>query len=181
MCSTPRRIGWPHVAHGLQREAREQGDQEGLQDLAAGEGGDDRGRDDAEQELLGALGLGDLRLTGLLDRVGDREARTRVDDVADDQADTERDQRHHREVGECDATYRADLRGLPYRADAQHDGAEDDRRDHHLDQVHEAGADRLQLDREVGGDQSDGDAEHHRDDHRDVEIVGAVPLAAWAW
>jgi hypothetical protein len=86
------------------------------------------------------------------------QAGTRLD-VADDQADGQRDRRHDQEVAEREAADLADLRGLADRADAEHDGAEDDRADHHLDQVDEAGAERLQLDREVGNEETDGDAE----------------------
>ncbi len=167
----------PGRAHGLQREAGEQGDEQGLQDRLRGEGGDDRGRDDAEQELGGVLGLGvDLRVPGVLDGVGDGEPGARLQDVADDKADAQRDQRHRQEVGHRDTADGADLGGLPYRADAQHDRAEDDRRDHHLDQVHEARSDGLQLHREAGRGQTHGDTEGDRDDHRDVEVVRAVPL-----
>jgi hypothetical protein len=60
------------------------------------------------------------------------------------------------------------------RSDAQHQGAEDDRRDHHLDQRDEARAQRLELDGEVGGHQAHRDACEHRGDHREVQIVRAV-------
>ena len=105
---------------------------------------------------------------------GEVEARAGVEQVADDQADGQRDRRHRQEVAERQAADLADLRGAGDRADAEHDRAEDDRRDHHLDQADEGGADRLELDGEVRGEQPDGDAEQHRDDHREVEVVGAV-------
>ena len=95
-----------------------------------------------------------------LDRLGQVQAAARLQDVADDQADGQRDRRHDHEVAEREPADGADLGGLAYRADAQHDRAEDDRRDHHLDQVHEAGAERLELDGEVGGGEAHGDAEH---------------------
>ena len=43
------------------------------------------------------------------------------------------------EVAQREAADLADLGGLRDRADAEHDRAEDDRRDHHLDQRDEAG------------------------------------------
>ena len=77
-----------------------------------------------------------------------------VDDVADDQADGQRDGRHDEEVAQRQAADLADLGRLADRADAEHDGAEDDRADHHLDQVDEAVAERLQLLGEAGDEQA---------------------------
>ena len=62
----------------------------------------------AEQEVDGALGrlrhAGAARLPQLLAQL---EAGAGVDDVADDQADRERERRHHEEVAEREATDRA--------------------------------------------------------------------------
>ena len=98
-----------------------------------------------------------------------------MDDVADDQPDGQRHRRHRQEVAEGQAADLADLGGLPDRADAQHDRAEDDRADHHLDQVDEAGAERLELLADVGGDEADHDAGEHGDDDGEIQVVGAVP------
>jgi hypothetical protein len=165
------------ATHGLQREAHEQRDQQRLEHLALGEGRDERGRDDPEQEVDGTLGGGlGLGVSDALHGLGQVHPAARVDDVADDQADGECHEGHGDEVAEREPADLADLGGLPYGADAEHDRAEDDRRDHHLDQAHEARADRLELLGEVRRGESHGDAEGHRDDHRDVEIVGTVPL-----
>ena len=62
------------------------------------------------------------------------EAGARLDDLADEDADEQRDGGDHLEVDQrlqADAT---DLLQVADRGDAVHDGAEDDRRDHHLDQ-----------------------------------------------
>ena len=80
------------------------------------------------------------------------------------------------EVGQGQAADLADLGRLPDGADAEHDRAEDHRADHHLDQVHERGAQRLERLTDVGGDQTDDDAEHHRGDHRDIEVMRAIFL-----
>ena len=50
-----------------------------------------------------------------------------------------------------------------------HDGAEDHRRDHHLDQGDEAVAERLQLLAEIGKEPADQDAERDRDQHLNIE------------
>ena len=68
------------------------------------------------------------------------------------------------------------LAALRDRADAEHERAEDDRLDHHLDQGDEGRADPLQADGEVGEDEADDGPEDDGDDHRDVEVVGAVAL-----
>jgi len=67
------------------------------------------------------------------------------------------------------------LGGLPDRADAQDVGAEDDRGDHHLDEVDEERPQPLQLDGEGGKEQADEDAEADGDEYGDVEVLGAVP------
>ena len=68
----------------------------------------------------------------------------------------------------------ADAGGLPDRADAEHQRAEDDRADHHLDQVHEPGAERFQLFGEVREEETDADPQQDGDHDGDVEEVGPV-------
>ena len=75
---------------------------------------------------------------------GDVQARARLEHVADDQPDDEGERRHDDEVEQRQPADLADLRRLADRPDAEHDRAEDDRADHHLDQVDEPGADRLE-------------------------------------
>jgi hypothetical protein len=55
--------------------------------------------------------------------------------------------------------------------------AEDDRRDHHLDEIHESRADGLQFDTHTGRDQAQHGARDRRDDHGDVEVMGVVSTA----
>ena len=133
------------LAHGLQGEADQQRHQQRLQHDLGGQRGEQRGRDDVQQELGGGQLLGGDRAGALLgDLGGDPQTLTGVDDVADHQTDGQRERRHRQEVDQGEAADLADLRGLADRADAQHDRAEDHRRDHHLDQVDEAGAERLE-------------------------------------
>ncbi|MGY3456185.1 hypothetical protein ACVWW5_001635 [Bradyrhizobium sp. LM3.4] len=58
-----------------------------------------------------------------------------------------------------------------------HHGAEDHRRDHHLDQRYEAVAERLQGLAEIGVEIADEHPEHDRDQNLDVEdlVPGLVP------
>ncbi len=172
-------------AHGLECEPAQQCHQQRLEHLAAGEGGDQCGRDDPEQELRRALGparLG-LRLTGAARRLGQLQPAAGLQEVADQQADGQRHRGHDHEVAEGESAHGADLGGLAHRADAQHDRAEDHGRDHHLDEVHEARAQRFELHGHAGCGEADHDAEQHRGDHRDVEIVRSVALgghdASW--
>jgi N-acetylmuramoyl-L-alanine amidase len=99
-----------------------------------------------------------------------------VQHVADDQADGQRDRRHDEEVAERQPPTLPTFAALPDRADAEHDRAEDDRADHHLDQVHEPGAERERL-AELGRREPDHDPGHGGADHGQVEDVRAV--AAW--
>ena len=80
---------------------------------------------------------------------GHVEALAGVDEVADDEPDRQRERRHDHEVQQRQAADLADGRGLGDRADADHDRAEDDRRDHHLDEGDEPLADRLERDAEA--------------------------------
>ena len=140
------------AAHGLQREADEQRDQQGLQHLTRGQRGEHRGRDDAEQEVGRAC-----RAPSACAAPAPATSSVRcrpdagVQDVADDQADGQRDRRHGQEVGERQAADLADPGGAAHRADAEHDRAEDDRLDHHLDQGDERRAERLELRRRSPG------------------------------
>ena len=102
----------------------------------------------------------DLLRLGLLGEVGDgmrigrraAEARARLDHVADDEADHQREGRDDLEIDQRLDADAADLLGVLDMGDAGDHGAEDDRRDHHLDQLDEAVADRL--DPLVGGEAS---------------------------
>ncbi len=106
------------------------------------------------------------------------QPRAGVEQVADDQADRQRDGRHHQEVAEREAADLADLGGLAHRADAQHDGAEDDRADQHLDQATKPVPSGLSATPASGATRPTSDAGADGDDHREVEPVGPVPPRA---
>ncbi|MGX1319842.1 hypothetical protein AB7M17_003295 [Bradyrhizobium sp. USDA 377] len=125
------------------------------------------------------LGLGDVgRDRARVDRRGvDVEAVSGLEDLADQQTDCERDGRDRLEIDQRLQPDPADPLEIAHRGDAVHHGAEDDRRDHHLDQRDEAVAERLQGLAEIGIEIADEHAEHDRDQHLDVKdlVPGLVP------
>ena len=168
------------ATHRLQRETDEQRDEQRLQHIAFGQRREQRVRDDVLDEVHESAGL--VRLLGELGALacralGQVHAASGVDQVADHQADRQREGRHHQEVDERQAADLADGGGFAHRPDAQHDRAEDDRRDHHLDQADEHRAEHADALADLGREQADGDAGQHRDDDGDVEPVGAVAAA----
>jgi hypothetical protein len=74
----------------------------------------------------------------------DVEAGARVQQLADDEADRQRQRGHDLEVEQCLHADPPDLRQVAHGSDAVHDGAEDHRRDHHLDELDEPIAERLE-------------------------------------
>ena len=162
----------------LDRETHQQRDEQRLQHAALGQRREQRCRDDALDEVQQTAGLmGLVGEFGALTRsVGDVEPFARVQQVADDQTDAQREGRHRQEVDEGQPADLADGRSLTHRSDAEHDGAEDHRCDHHLDQRDEHGAEHADALAHVGGQDADGDTGDDRDDHRDVEPMGTVPL-----
>ncbi len=118
--------------------------------------------------LLGLRDVGRDRL-GIERRGIDVEAVAGLQYLADQEADRERERRHRLEIEQRLDADAADLLEIAHRGDAVHDGAEDHRRDHHLDQRDEAVAERLELPAEVRIEIPDEDAERDRDQHLDVE------------
>jgi hypothetical protein len=121
------------------------------------------------------LGAGDVARNelGIERRRIDVEALAGLQDLADDQADSERQGRDRFEIEQRLDADAADLLEVAHRADAMHHGAEDHRRDHHLDQRDEAVAKRLQCLAGVRKVMTDDDAERDGDQHLDVK--DAVP------
>ena len=76
--------------------------------------------------------------------------------------DLEIDQRLHADA--------ADLLHVLHAGDAVHDGAEDDRRDEHLDQLDEPVAERLHRLAELRVEMTQQDAEHDRGKHLHIEM-----------
>ena len=160
------------VAHRHQREAEEDGEQQHLQDVAPGEGADDRVGDDVDHEVDRLLRLCLLHVgrdRGGIGLAGQPAAD--IDEVADDQADHEREGRDDLEIDQRLHADAADLARVLDVADAGDDGAEDDRCDHHPDQADEAVAQRLHpvVGREVREQPAGQDAQYQREQHLDVE------------
>ncbi|GCC46520.1 hypothetical protein chiPu_0030416, partial [Chiloscyllium punctatum] len=114
-------------------------------------------------------------------RCGIAEARSGLHEIADQQSDHQREGRDDLEIDQRLDADAADLLGVLDMRDARDHGAEDDRRDHHLDQLDEAVAERL--DPLVGGERwperANQRAEHDR--NQDLDIENFVPrLAAGA-
>ena len=154
-------------------KARQDRDQQHLQQVAARQRAEITVGDDPHQMRDDAvfLGLGDVgRDRFRIDRGRiDVEAGAGLEDFADDQADRERHRRDHLEIDQRLQADPADALQVAHRGDAVHHGAEDHRRDHHLDQRDEAVAERLQLLAEIGIEMSDQDTEQDRDQNLDVE------------
>ena len=89
----PRRTGSPAEPIAWSAKPDEQRDQQRLEHLALGEGGHQRRRDDAEQELAPCPRSrpSASAAPALARGVGQMQAAARLQDVADDQADAERD------------------------------------------------------------------------------------------
>ena len=168
------------LAQRVQREGEQDGEQQHLEDVALGEGADEGVRNDVQQRadqglLLGLGGVGGDRLG--VERGGvDVHAGPGPPDVDDDEADDQGHGRHHLEVEQGLEADAADLLHVLHAGDAVDDGAEDDRRDQHLDQRHERVAERLQLLAGLRGEVADQDADRDRAEHLDVEVPVPGPV-----
>ena len=148
-----------------ERKAEQHRDEQDLQYVAVDKGGEERGRDDAEQELDDALALGGFDVA--LDRA--RIERGQVDIHADaglpqidgDKREHERDERDHLEIDQRLDRDAADALHVVHRGHTVNDGAEDHRRDDHAHEADEGIAQRRHLRAELGL----GDAEQRARDH----------------
>jgi hypothetical protein len=135
------------AAETVQRKAEQHRDQQHLQDLALGEGVDQRVGNDVQDEVDRAGHLARAGVRG--DRLGvqrggvDVHARAGLQHVHQHQADHQRNAADHLEVQQRQAAGLADLLHVFHAGDAHHHRAEDDGRDDHLDQLDEAVAQRL--------------------------------------
>src|SRR3546814_7098341 len=94
----------------------------------------------------------------------------RLKDIGDDEPDDQREGREEEEIGEGLERQPPERLALADRRDAGRHGEEDHRRDDHLDQLDEAVADGLQLDRAVGPIMADQDAGGDRGEHLDIQV-----------
>ena len=171
--------GLAALAQQRDREREQDREEQDLQDLSLGKSADDRVRDDVHQELDGALLA---RLRGVdLDRPGIDGLRIHVHADAglqiidDHQPDHEGEGGDDLEIDERLEADASDLLQVFHAGDAVHDGAEDDRRDQHLDQLDEAVAERLHLLADLRIEMPEQDADDDRGDHLDVEMHAGRP------
>jgi hypothetical protein len=102
-------------------------------------------------------------------RYVDVHAGTRLDHVDHNQADDQRQGRDDFEVQQGIATGLADRLHALHPGDAADHGTEDDRGDDHLDQLDEAVAEWLELDRELRIEVADQNTDDDRDDHLEIQ------------
>ena len=167
----------------VQCKAEEHGQQQDLQHIPSGEGVDESGGDDVENEVDVTPG----RPAGtrvLRHRVG-IQARgvsvytsARLHDVDDHEPDHQRDGGHPLEIKERQPAGLADVPQLRHSRDAGHDGAEDDGRDQHADQLDEAIAQGPQLLREVRPAAAQQDAHRDGDEYLHVKRAPACDAGA---
>ncbi len=137
-----------------QGDAQQHRDQDNLQHRALGEGVHDCRRDDVHEEADEAgLGLCPLRVAGDgagIDMRGvDVHADAGLHHIHDDEADDERDGREDLEVDDSPHADPTDLLEVAHLGDANDDGAEDHRREQHLDQLDEPLSQWLQGDADI--------------------------------
>lgn len=119
-----------------------------------------------------------------LDRAGieaggsDVQSRARLDDVADDEAEDEREGGEKQEIAERLARDPADRAQIAHPGDAVGDGQEDDRRDDHPDEFDETIAERLHRLTGRGPEMPEQCAGDDRDQDLHVEVM--VPAYRWA-
>ena len=154
------------LADAYKRKAEEHRQEQHLQQIALGKGADERLRNDADQKGCDRLvfGGGDIcadLVTGQRRRI-DVEARARLDDVGDDQADDQGKRREGEEVAERLGDDAPQLADVAHPGDAGDDGQENNRRDDHLDQPDEGIAQRLHGHAGVGIEMADQSANEDR-------------------
>ena len=151
------------------------GHEQGLQDVAFGEGADQRGRDDAHQEADdGRLvsGGGVLRHRSGVQRRGvDVQSTARLDYIGDNKADDQGEGREEEEIGKGLARHPADLPEIPHPGDARGDRQKDHRSDDHLDQFDKGVTQRLQAFAEIRPEMTNGPARHDRQQHNEVQTA----------
>ncbi len=130
-----------------------------------------------QEEIDTLLRLGLLGVAGHFGRVGHSaaEPRTGPDQIADDKTDHQREGGDDLEIDQRLDADAADLLGILDMRNARYHGAEDDRRDHHLDQLDEAIAERLDpvVGRKRRPKPADQRTEH--DGNQDLNVKNPIP------
>src|SRR5205823_6236770 len=142
---------------------------------------DQSGRNDAEQEICETLvGLAGGRRQVLGGKVGDVDVQSAagLDDVDHDQSDHQGDGGQDLEVDQCLDADPADRARVAHRGDSVDDRAEDDRRDHDLDQRDEPVPEWLEPGSDRGPEPAQRGTEEYPDQALDVEVGQQSPDAA---
>jgi hypothetical protein len=152
-------------------------DQQHLQQVAARERTEITVGNDREQMLddAGLLCLGDVGGDGFRIDGGriDIEPATGLEDFANQQPNGQSNRRYGLEIDQRFQADPANALEIAHRGNAVHDGAENHRRDHHLDQGDETVTERLQLLAEMWIEIPDQHTE--RDCDQDLQIQDLVP------
>jgi hypothetical protein len=101
---------------------------------------------------------------------GHREALPRLENVHDHEADREGKRCHNLEVQEGLPAHASHAFEISHVRDTKHDREKDDRRDHHLDEIHECIPDRLHLARHIGRNNAEENSKRNRDEDLDRQI-----------
>ena len=155
-----------------ERQAEQHGKQQHLQNLPLGKRAYDRIRDNVHQVISRVEVLG-LRCISL-NRFGIEGGRIGIDpgsgpiEIGYYEADQEGDGREHLEIDQRLEADAPDFLQIAHLGDADSDGAEDDRADHHLDQLDEGVPQRFHLRGEIRNEEAQNNAERYTDD--DLEI-----------
>jgi hypothetical protein len=159
-----------------QAEAEDQRDHQHLQQFAACKGADEVVGEDVEQELIeagvrrrGCLGRG-FRALGGRGRGGDvTEPLADADQIAEQQAECQRNGRHDLEIENRDQADLADPLDVTGGDDAGCDGEKHEGCDRSLDQAQKDVAEHFHRGGEFGPCEPDDDAENHADGHLETQ------------
>ena len=154
-----------------QAEAAQHRQQQHRQHFALGKCAEEGGRNDVQHKVHKAhrRAFAELGGDGRVQRFRiDVHARAGLQHEDSGQARNERQNRQHVEQAHGLEQGLADLPGFAQGGDAADDGAKNNRRDHHLDELDKAVAQRLERRPELGPVVADGDAEQQADQDLDV-------------
>ncbi|MHC2784750.1 hypothetical protein ACVMBZ_003964 [Bradyrhizobium liaoningense] len=161
------------ITGAAQPKGDEDGDQQDRQHFAIGKRAKERMRDDVQHEIRKSARtslLGEFRGHRRIERIdGHMHAHARLDQRHRDQPGQQGE--HGQQVEQRHGFHQcaADLAGITDAVDAADDGAEYDRRDHHLDELDEAVSQGLQRGTKFRLEMAGQDTQHEANQHLDVK------------
>ena len=154
-------------------DAEQDGEEQHLQNVAGGERAYNRVWNDVQKEIDGAELLGGGGEVADSARIEGRgvgvDADAGLKDVDDNEPDDQRQRRNDFEINDGLDADPADGLQVANLRDAGHDDAEDDRGDHHSDELDEAVAERPHRRPRLWSDVAKDDADHNREQDLDVQ------------